>query len=961
MDGNTRHLSQNSGGKSSRFDASPLSASPVMGVGSLADPHYENRQNYSLCLLPPKFPILPPIIAFSYGGETGSPYFIRTHIATIAKIKEEVAAHVVKCLEKAGMKVVHEDSNREWTLLFGRARRHELKQLTPYQLINRVPGTSYIHHRDKLFDMLNSKRSSPNFSNLFPFILDTYVLPKDYHAFRKAFREREPNSNHNKYWIVKGQCSNRQVRMMLSDLRQLERFTECIAQRFLMNPLVVEGKRMDVRAYALITCIQPLEIYIWRGKDQKSYFQRFPDSNRQKFPEIENQLEGCGMWTLGMCLSALQQASELPSSPSVLKAIKSAVARAICASVPYLTAKCENLQLNPCSRNFFELLCFDFLLDTQGNAFMLDAHSCAYPPSPTMMRDLFTLIGIVPQNEHDAQAPSQSQSTRPHSPASEVNIDKDIALIQEGNIDDLSVPKAPQALLAMHSASSRSGGFEMIMPAAEVEPERLELLGNGGETPPLDILAMHYLRHCVGRRKNAELIAQAQQLAMQSRMVTELGQPLQVSNNSPKLSGTTRLPSVKGSPTTSAQNTPSPNIQFQGSLNKILAAAAVQANAGTLQPPASSNWLFGIHEKATDISPAAGVHDHYDSPSKRPHGGGKERQVSSSLSFHHHSSKNGSPHNSNGNGNGNGNGTTSNYPPRSVSVLGHNVSASGRSGSFFESSPDGSNGQKMFKLSYSDHSKRPEPASTTANAHSGGHSHVVATSTDEETNGENSDGFDSDDYGGEIDLPASQSSLPDFTPSGGPTQDLADLIVRRYAQEKEAETEGSDVAETGSVVSYLTDQDDSKQASDTDDSTLSILERAQKRLSQQEQKIHQDVLRARERVRAHMLKKRRMRSIKLASSTKNAPPILPPEEHPYWWERNMQPVLHRESNDYQEVSTKYPLLSELLEEDWQMDVHNWKPLRNLYELPKPKKSAARPTLLRRLASLHLVFGTPSKK
>lgn len=135
----------------------------------------------------------------------------------------------------------------------------------------------------------------------------TYVLPLEYSMFAEEFRRHQ---SHGTIWIMKpvGRSQGKgiflfdklnQVANWKQDLRWMRRDDDAskrsseeeerkevepyVVQRYLSDPLLIGGKKFDLRLYALVTGFQPLVVYLYR-----SGFARFSHS-RYSTADLSNQ------------------------------------------------------------------------------------------------------------------------------------------------------------------------------------------------------------------------------------------------------------------------------------------------------------------------------------------------------------------------------------------------------------------------------------------------------------------------------------------------------------------------------------------------------------------------------------------------------------------------------------------------------------------------------------------------
>jgi len=105
----------------------------------------------------------------------------------------------------------------------------------------------------------------------------TYNLPADYTIFAEE-QKRAPNAT----WIMKP-CNAAQGKgiFLVNKLAQLKKWApnakksssnsdgtsngppSYIISRYVDNPLLVGGKKFDLRLYVLVTCFRPLRVYLY--------------------------------------------------------------------------------------------------------------------------------------------------------------------------------------------------------------------------------------------------------------------------------------------------------------------------------------------------------------------------------------------------------------------------------------------------------------------------------------------------------------------------------------------------------------------------------------------------------------------------------------------------------------------------------------------------------------------------
>ena len=129
-----------------------------------------------------------------------------------------------------------------------------LSQLNSFQRINHFPGIYGISRKDYLAKHLKLMESfHPSEFNFFP---NTWILPQELNSLKKFMTSysgailicKPPNSSQGK-----GIFLTRSI----TELPQT-----CIVQRYLENPLLIDGLKFDLRIYVLVTGVNPLRVYV---------------------------------------------------------------------------------------------------------------------------------------------------------------------------------------------------------------------------------------------------------------------------------------------------------------------------------------------------------------------------------------------------------------------------------------------------------------------------------------------------------------------------------------------------------------------------------------------------------------------------------------------------------------------------------------------------------------------------
>ncbi|CAL8069500.1 unnamed protein product [Orchesella dallaii] len=127
----------------------------------------------------------------------------------------------------------------------------------PIQKTNHFPGMYEICRKDRLGRNLNRlKKLFPQDYNFFP---PTWDLPTE-HADLVSFGRKRKNAT----YIIKPEsgCQGKGI-FLIRDLKTVNVFAKCVCQLYVPHPFLIDGYKFDQRIYVLITCVDPLRLYIY--------------------------------------------------------------------------------------------------------------------------------------------------------------------------------------------------------------------------------------------------------------------------------------------------------------------------------------------------------------------------------------------------------------------------------------------------------------------------------------------------------------------------------------------------------------------------------------------------------------------------------------------------------------------------------------------------------------------------
>ncbi|ETO68763.1 hypothetical protein F444_14488 [Phytophthora nicotianae P1976] len=134
------------------------------------------------------------------------------------------------------------------------------KTLMPYQKVNHFPGMANLACKSKL--ARNLERMKKLFPGEYDFVPRTWILPFDQYDFQQNFNSEGESQ---RTFIVKPDhmCQGRGV-FLTRKLSQIPRGDVLVAQQYVARPLLIDGKKFDLRIYVLVTSCSPLRVYIFK-------------------------------------------------------------------------------------------------------------------------------------------------------------------------------------------------------------------------------------------------------------------------------------------------------------------------------------------------------------------------------------------------------------------------------------------------------------------------------------------------------------------------------------------------------------------------------------------------------------------------------------------------------------------------------------------------------------------------
>ena len=268
------------------------------------------------------------------------------------------------------------------------------------------------------------------------FIPSTYMLPADYNLFAEEFKRTGGT------WIMKPAGKARGIGIFLiNKLQQLKRWSVKIPpgsanypglyviSRYIDNPLLIGGKKFDLRMYVLVTSYKPLKCYVHKegfarfctvkyieaAKDMDNMFVHLTNVSIQKHGDEYNSSHG-GKWNIKNLELLIKETHGVSTSKKLFDEINWLYVHSL---------KAVSNVINN-DRHCFELYGFDVIIDSELKPWLIEVNASPALTSTTssdrimkqnVIMDCLEIVvpqGTVPQARQHHQNSENLESKNEH-------------------------------------------------------------------------------------------------------------------------------------------------------------------------------------------------------------------------------------------------------------------------------------------------------------------------------------------------------------------------------------------------------------------------------------------------------------------------------------------------------------------------------------------------------------------
>ena len=201
---------------------------------------------------------------------------------TTIKFRSSLKNTIYEALKRRGWKETEgEDFDFHWSEknYFSSDSDTPFHSLAPQQRVNHFPNNYELTRKDMMYKNLKfykkqlEKEYKLEEAKLYDFFPLTFFMPSEFTMFVEEYKH-SPGT----IWIMKpaGKAQGKGI-FLVKNLKEMYQWKNSlkggeenavdetyVCQKYIYNPLLLGGKKFDMRVYALVTCYNPLTVYLYR-------------------------------------------------------------------------------------------------------------------------------------------------------------------------------------------------------------------------------------------------------------------------------------------------------------------------------------------------------------------------------------------------------------------------------------------------------------------------------------------------------------------------------------------------------------------------------------------------------------------------------------------------------------------------------------------------------------------------
>ena len=201
---------------------------------------------------------------------------------TTIKFRSSLKNTIYEALKRRGWKETEgDDFDFHWSEknYFSSDNDTPFHSLAPHQRVNHFPNNYELTRKDMMYKNLKfykkqlEKEYKLEEAKLYDFFPLTFFMPSEFTMFVEEYKHC-PGT----IWIMKpaGKAQGKGI-FLVKNLKEMYQWKNSlkggeenaidetyVCQKYIYNPLLLGGKKFDMRVYALVTCYNPLTVYLYR-------------------------------------------------------------------------------------------------------------------------------------------------------------------------------------------------------------------------------------------------------------------------------------------------------------------------------------------------------------------------------------------------------------------------------------------------------------------------------------------------------------------------------------------------------------------------------------------------------------------------------------------------------------------------------------------------------------------------
>ncbi|KAG2387149.1 hypothetical protein C9374_001481 [Naegleria lovaniensis] len=311
---------------------------------------------------------------------------------------------------------------------------HFYQHLNAFQRVNHFPGSTNLGRKDLLFINLFRQQQLMGGSE-YDFFPDSFLLPYDYNVFEQRCKEQE-------LFILKPFASSCGRGISVYNTKKhapIPQDKRILAQEYIANPLLIGGKKFDMRLYVLVSSYDPLRVYLHHDglarfateeydmEKLDSVFSHLTNYSLNKKSEayVRNNEEGeseedgwnehAHKWSIPSLKTYLKR-NGFPVE-KIWGDVESLIVKTLISVEGRIRQTCDKVKL-PSTKNCFEIYGFDVMIDNDLKPWLIEVNIM---PSlgvssvldkrvkVDVLSESFHIIGMVPHSRSNYEQEKQSK------------------------------------------------------------------------------------------------------------------------------------------------------------------------------------------------------------------------------------------------------------------------------------------------------------------------------------------------------------------------------------------------------------------------------------------------------------------------------------------------------------------------------------------------------------------------